>query len=61
MCDKMKLIEILTPDFTFSDDSTGSVFIITNVNTTIPQLKNTLIQELMIQNMYLSQKEDIIK
>ena len=31
-------------DFLFSDDSQGSVFIITNVNTTIPQLKNTQIQ-----------------
>ena len=31
-------------DFLFSDESPGSIFIITNVNTTIPQLKNTLIQ-----------------
>ena len=30
--------------FLFSDRSEGSVFIITNVNTTIPQLKSTLIQ-----------------
>ena len=31
-------------DFLFSDKSAGSVFIITNVNITIPQLKTTLIQ-----------------
>ena len=31
-------------DFMFSDNTKGSVFIITNVNTMIPQLKSTLIQ-----------------
>ena len=31
-------------DFLFSDNSTGSIFIITNMNITIPQLKNTFIQ-----------------
>lgn len=31
-------------DFLFSDDSKGSIFIISSINTMIPQLKNTLLQ-----------------